>query len=233
MSLLIIEHAEHRGDAIKQIVDDAHVNNKLVKTYLGEKLPKLDNFSGVISGGGPMGVYEMNNPKYNFLYEESVYLQEAIDKGKAVLGICLGHQLLAKVLGGEIERDEKCRETTWSKIKLTSEGLKDDLFKDVNNGALYSFQYHYDKISIPPKDIKHLAYNNLTSIQAFRYNEQPVWGVQFHPEISPDMAKVILNNNKDKLEKMGVDIFLAIDEGYKRDNGSRLQVFYNFLRLIK
>lgn len=233
MSILIIEHAERRAEGIKQILDSENVDSKLVKTYLGEELPKLDTISGIISGGGPMGVYEMNNPAYNFLNEESEYLQEAIDKGKAVLGICLGHQLLAKVLGGEVIRDEKSAETSWSKIKLTSEGLKDDLFEGVENSTIYSFQYHYDKISIPPKDIKHLAYNDLTSIQAFRYNEQPVWGVQFHPEITPEMAKRILTNNKQDLEKMGIDLFLAIDEGYKLDNHSRLQVFYNFLRLIK
>jgi GMP synthase (glutamine-hydrolysing) len=230
--ILVTEHAEGRVEGISELLCQKGAEVTVVKNYLGEPLPPVSEFDGVISGGGPMGVYEVYDNKHEFLAREKDFLVEAAIKGKAVLGICLGHQLLVSALGGEVGMSLDTAEFGWSKITLTQDGIKDSLFKDIPTDFM-SFEYHKDQVfSLPVTAIK-LATSSLCEIQAFRYSHQPVWGVQFHPEISPEKAEKILMARRDVVESGGLDIFPVIKQGYHADQDPRKQIFYNFVNLLK
>ena len=87
------------GDWIK------HKGYRLSTTrlYGGESLPDIDPIDWVIIMGGPMGIYDED--KYPWLKEEKVFIKNALDKGKVVIGICLGAQLIAGVLGAKIYKN--------------------------------------------------------------------------------------------------------------------------------
>lgn len=230
--ILVIEHAEGRAEGISELLYQNKAEVTVVKNYLGEPLPKVTGFDGIISGGGPMGIYEISGGKYEFLAREKDFLVEAVIKGKAVLGICLGHQLLASVLGGKVGMSLDTAEFGWSKITLTQAGAKDPLFKDIPSD-FKAFEFHKDEVFLLPADAINLATSSLCTIQAFRYSPQPIWGVQFHPEISPEKAEKILLAKRDVVESDSLDVFLAIKQGCYSDQEPRKQIFYNFVNLLK
>jgi GMP synthase (glutamine-hydrolysing) len=232
LRVVITEHASGRTDGILDLVDSNGASGEIIKLHQGERLPDADSCDAVISAGGPMGIYEMNLPQYDFLQREADFIAEMIAKGKAVLGICLGHQLLTHVLGGKVVNDPRRAETGWTRIALNQSGQHDELFKEVP-GAFWSFEYHNDQVVRIPSDCFLLASTPLCGIQSFRYSSAPVWGVQFHPEISPEKAKSILESRRDILKVQGVDIFLAIDQGFQVPQQPRKQIFYNFINFIR
>jgi len=81
--------------------------------FKGE-FPKLEDFDVLVVLGGPMGVYE--DDKYPFLAEEKRLMEGALQEGKGILGICLGCQLLANVLGAPVYRGEWGKEIGWKPI---------------------------------------------------------------------------------------------------------------------
>lgn len=232
LEILIIENAEQRVGNIREILTKEGIKSKLIRVYKQEKLPPLKRHEAIIVSGGPMGVYELHKPEYNYIIEECDFLNEAINQGKAILGVCFGHQLLAHILGADVERCEKLAEIGWSKITLNPIGTKDPLFQGFPP-EFESFQYHYDQIIELPAELISLGSSPKCPVQAFRYKSQPVWGVQFHPEISPQQAKKILLARRGKLEEMGIDVFLTINRGMELNKNRGEQIFYNFIKAIR
>ncbi|MFZ5366322.1 MAG: type 1 glutamine amidotransferase [Patescibacteria group bacterium] len=229
---LIIENAERRAEGIKELIKPAGGRGEISRVHLGEEVPSNSDFEAVIISGGSMGVYEMHLPQYDYLKKEADFIADMIAKDKAVLGICLGHQLLAHILGGEVKLSAENSEIGWSKIVLNSNGKADPLFSNMPD-EFWSFQYHKDQVTLLPKNAINLAQSPLCEVQAFRYSTNPVWGIQFHPEISPEKARKILESRREELEKRGVDIFLAIRQGFSVSHGPRKQIFFNFINALR
>ena len=95
--------------------------------------------------GGPMNIYEED--KYPWLSEEKIYILKAIHAGKFVLGICLGAQLLADVLGARVFPGA-FKEIGWFPITLTDEAGKTDIFT-VLTGNFPVFHWHGDTFFLP------------------------------------------------------------------------------------
>lgn len=97
---------------------------------------------------------------------------------KSILGICYGHQILAKaILGNKACRKAEKPEFGWKKVKLEF----NPLFEGIENPV--SYESHYDEVYNLTDDFRIIAYNDDCPIQAFQYKNRPVWGVQFHPEV--------------------------------------------------
>lgn len=145
-----------------------------------DKAPSLEGYRGLIVLGGPMGVYEAD--KYPHLKHEMTMIEDALKRNLPVLGICLGSQLLAHVLGGKVTKG-KTMEIGWLDILRTFE--KDSLFGGYEKTEKV-FQLHQDTFSIP-KDCVQLAKSELYEGQAFRYGEK-AYGMQFHLEVDKAMV---------------------------------------------
>ena len=165
-----------------------------------EEHPKLDKYQGLIIFGGHMGVYEAE--KYPHLKIELKVIEEALKKDIPVLGICLGSQLLAQVLGSPVRKHQQ-KEIGWTKVCLTPGGASDSLFNHFRESE-YLFQMHGDTFDIP-KCAVHLATSEICPSQAFRFQNK-VYGIQFHLEVDALMINRWLNNpaHKSDLESAGM-----------------------------
>jgi GMP synthase-like glutamine amidotransferase len=139
--------------------------------------------SAIVILGGPMNVYEED--RYPFLREEDLFIKEAIQRGKTVLGICLGAQLIAKALGARVTK-APVKEIGWYDVSLTRAGSHDPLFPRFPR-TFPVFQWHEDTFDIPSAG-ELIATSNPILHQAFRYGEN-AYGLQFHLEVTKEMIR--------------------------------------------
>jgi len=101
--------------------------HSISKTQLfnGESFPQMNDFDWLVIMGGPMNIYQ--EKEYPWLAKEKRFIAEAIDNNKIVLGICLGAQLIADVLGGIIYKS-KHQEIGWFPVSLTTGAKKSIIF---------------------------------------------------------------------------------------------------------
>lgn len=148
-----------------------------------EAEPDLEGYHGLIVLGGPMGVYEAQ--RHPHLRVEMKLIEQALKNGIPALGICLGAQLIAAVLGSEVRKNSQW-ELGWLHIDLTEQGHNDPLFQQYHRSERV-FQMHQDKFD-PPRSAVHLASSQLSDGQAFRYGDR-VYGLQFHLEADEAMVR--------------------------------------------
>lgn len=148
-----------------------------------ELKPSLDGYDGLIILGGPMNVNDVAN--YPYLANELTLVKEALDRDISILGICLGAQLLAKALGGTVQRGP-VREIGWYDVDVTEEGQRDPVLCTFGERSEV-FQWHEDVIDLP-SNVVHLASSPLCHAQAFRYGEH-AYGFQFHLEVNQPIVE--------------------------------------------
>jgi len=111
--------------------------------------------------------------------ELSTFLRRSIDASQPLLGVCFGHQMLARVLGGiKVVGRAKLGEIGWTRIEL---GAESPLFKGLPRN-FHSFSSHFDEVVELPKGLRNLASSPACAVQAVQLGDRPIFGVQFHPE---------------------------------------------------
>lgn len=177
MRIRSIQHVPFEG--IGAIADWAATRGHEVAgthVYL-ESFPHPGEFEMLVVMGGPMNIYQER--EFPWLAEEKRFIRAAIDEGKLVLGICLGAQLLADVLGGEVVRGEQ-PEIGWFPVELSPQGAESAVF-GVLPTRFETLHWHGDTFTIPPGACR-TASSELTPNQAFEYDSGRVVALQFHLE---------------------------------------------------
>ena len=113
--------------------------------FQNDPLPELGNLDWLIVMGGPMGVAD--EQKYPWLTTEKRFIEKAIRDGKTVLGICLGAQLIADVLGARVYSIQH-KEIGWFPIELTDEGQRSSLLGFIPD-QFDVFHWHGDTFDLP------------------------------------------------------------------------------------
>ncbi|QNB46364.1 amidotransferase [Thermanaerosceptrum fracticalcis] len=144
--------------------------------YLDDGLPPVEAFDWLIVMGGPMNIYEEG--KYPWLAREKKFIAEAIAEGKVVLGICLGAQLIADVLGSGVYKNE-FKEIGWFPIQLTEKAGSIPLLKGLPP-VFKAFHWHGDTFSLP-EGCTNIAESAGCKNQGFIYKDRVI-GLQFHLE---------------------------------------------------
>lgn len=156
--------------------------------FENEALPRTDDFDGLVILGGPMSTGDEN--EYPWLAGEKKFIKEAIAAGKQVLGICLGAQLLAEVLGGKVFKN-RYKEIGWHPVFLTEEGKKVPVWGG-SPCEFTAFHWHGDTFELPSGCVR-LAGSAGCANQAFASGRR-VLGLQFHLESSPESIRALIEN---------------------------------------
>lgn len=139
----------------------------------------LETCSGVISMGGPMSA----NDLHPGLARELSILTAAMERGKPMLGVCLGAQMLAKAAGARVYRN-RVREIGWYRVHFRPEAGEDALFAGISSPQTV-FHWHGETFDLPPGAVW-LASSAACAHQAFRLRDR-AYGLQFHLETGPGM----------------------------------------------
>jgi GMP synthase (glutamine-hydrolysing) len=145
----------------------------------GDPLPSLDEVDGVLAFGGEQSVRELD--RYPYLVAEGELLREAVAREVPVLGVCLGGQLLAHALGGEVTR-MPARVVAWETVKRLPAGDGDPVVGDLPT-PFAALHWNEDSFAVPPGGVEVLTRSGPGG-EAFRYGDG-AWGVQFHCEADP------------------------------------------------
>jgi GMP synthase (glutamine-hydrolysing) len=195
--------------------------------------PEVDRYRGLIVLGGPMNVDEQDRRAH--LVTEMRAIERALKQDKPVLGICLGAQLLAHVLGAPVRRNRQ-PEIGWYELATTGAGRSDPVLAPLGENASV-FQWHGCTFDLP-RDAEHLARTAECENQAFRWG-RGAYGFQFHLEMDAALIERWLANPayREELRAAG----LAHDEHAIRNatatriatmQAQSAQVFNNFLDLV-
>jgi len=214
MNPLRIHYLKHdSAEGLGSIEDWIIKNNfKLSCTKLYEEhvFPDVDSIDWLIIMGGPMSVYE--EQKYPWLVEEKKFIHQVINKNKVVLGICLGSQLIADVLGAKVYPN-KLKEIGWFPVNMLSEVKNNKLFSNFSDEMMV-FQWHGDTFDIPEGAI-HLAKSEACKNQAFVYNEKTL-ALQFHFEVTfDDIDGMVKNFGHELVKSTYVQTVKEIEDGKK------------------
>jgi GMP synthase-like glutamine amidotransferase len=182
------------------------------KFYEDHKLPFVDICDMLIVMGGPMGVYDER--LYPWMKEEKKFIEKAIAKGKKVIGICLGAQMIADVLGAKVYKNTE-KEIGWFPVTFKSQESK--LFSDFPASQTV-MHWHGDTFDLPA-GCKHIAQSDATPNQAFTYKDHVV-ALQFHMEITPDSLHVMIENCRNELK---ADSYIQNEDQMRAPNQFILQ----------
>ena len=198
MRVLVLKNIPIEGPGtIEDYLGKRDIPFDTVELLKGGEVPGGD-YTHVIMMGGPMAVYEMKT--YPHLEKGAKLLEEYLKKGASVLGVCLGAQMLAHVLGARVYAGGQ-KEVGWYEVDMTPEAMTDRVFKSlsVNGGAKAQvFQWHGDTFELPPGAIR-LASSPIYQNQAFKWGGN-VYALQFHIEVTPAIIAQWFEGGKDFLE---------------------------------
>jgi GMP synthase (glutamine-hydrolysing) len=130
------------------------------------------------------------------------FLRGCESSGVPLLGVCFGSQILAHARGGRVILNPEGWEIGAVSIELTAAGQDDPLMAGLPR-RFTSLATHEDRVEALPPGAVLLAGNANTPIQAFRA-ARSVWGVQFHPELSPGPLGILIRERSEKLERDAV-----------------------------
>lgn len=195
MRLHYFQHVPFEGPAnIRDWAENQGWQISATHLYRQDKLPDPDEFDWLVVMGGPMNIYE--EKKYPWFPAEKRFIGKVIEKNKIVLGICLGAQLIADVLGGRVVRNRH-KEIGWFPVTLRHEGIESAPFRNFP-GEFPALHWHGDTFSLPPGAAM-LAESEACPAQAFSSNGDRVIALQFHLESSMDSVRSLIQNCSDEL----------------------------------
>jgi GMP synthase (glutamine-hydrolysing) len=139
--------------------------------------PDIRRYDGLVVLGGPMNVDQAD--RHPHLTTEMALIRTAVDAERPVLGICLGAQLLAAAMGGEV-RPNPIPEIGWYRLHARPEAGADRLMRHFEHTPHYIFQWHAYTFASPPGAVP-LAWTRSCRNQAYRLGDH-AWGLQFHLE---------------------------------------------------
>jgi len=182
--LLVIQHEQDAPAAwLGEWWQALGLDVDVVRGDLGEPVPaRMTDHDGLVVLGGAMGACD--DAVAPWLAPTRSLIADAVAHGIPTLGVCLGHQLAAVALGGSIERNPSGRTVGLVTVRLTDAGATDPLLAGL--GGQPAVHYNDDVVLEAPPGSTVLATLPDGRVQALRFGPS-AWGVQFHPETSPEV----------------------------------------------
>ena len=183
--IIIIDFGSQFTQLIARRVRELGVFSEIV-SHKKIKITQIikENIAGIILSGGPLNVYE--NDKFKF--DKKILKLEV-----PILGICFGHQILSKLLGGKVKKS-KHREFGLATINKVSNSILTKNFFNKNKTSNV-WMSHADQVSKMPKNFKVVASTKNSKLTIIENSKDKFYGVQFHPEVThTQKGRILLRN---------------------------------------
>ena len=199
MNIHCLQHSSvNTLGTVGEYAETRKVSLESTRFYETASSPALNSFDLLIIMGGAIGIYDYE--KNPWLKTEKEFIKETVTAGKPVLGICLGAQLLADVLGAKVFENGH-REMGWFSVKACPEGKEKEQEKSEFLTGLpetfSAFHWHSQTFDIPEGAIR-LFESEGCKNQAFIYGDR-VLALQFHPEVNEERIESLI-------ERFGTEI---------------------------
>lgn len=155
---------------------------------------KIGDYDGLIVTGSHNSLTRY----YPYLDGMKRLMDNILKRQIPTLGICFGHQLINKILGGEVILNPFGIEIGITRIQLTLQGLTDPLFKNLHPAKIEVYSSHTDIVSKTGDGVISLAKNENTQNQATRYGNY-IFTVQFHPEYNRKIMETYIRREFDRI----------------------------------
>lgn len=185
-TILVVQHERECPPALLgRWLADAGASLDLRRPFAGDPLPpSLHRHCGLLVLGGHMGAHD--DDRYPWLGRVKALFRDAADRQVPALGVCLGHQLAAVGLGGDVRRNPRGRQQGLHPVGWTADAATDPLLGPLS-GPRRGVQWNDDVVTRLPEGTTVLASTPRGEVQAARFADT-VWGVQLHPEADAEVV---------------------------------------------
>ena len=200
MAIIVFEHSATTG-ALRlgaTLRDYGHMLRVIGPKDHDEIPGDLDEVDGVVTTGGPQSV----NDDHPWLESEIRFLQAAHEVDLPIVGICLGNQVLAKALGGEVGELTAGIELGWHEVSLTDAG-RDDILHAGLGWKSMQFHWHSQQVIKPPPGARVLAESKRCPVQSWALGLR-TYAFQYHPEVYPETIDIWAEDEPEALEEAGL-----------------------------
>ena len=193
--------AEKRGDYDQWFAKlsgfaDAHTT---VSPPDGDELPTLEGLAGVLVTGSSAMV--TNEEPWS--ERTGAWLREVVAAGVPTLGVCYGHQLMAKALGGKVGVNPHGRAIGTREVRMMPAAHGDPVFHGAPEVLTVQLT-HREVVLEPPPGAERLIRAEHDPYHGLRFGEH-AWGVQFHPEMDTDYVGVLIRQRAEAIREEGLD----------------------------
>jgi GMP synthase-like glutamine amidotransferase len=205
MAIVVFQHGASAGALhLGAVLRDQGHRLRVVPLHQDGQVPTDldDDVDGVVTTGGrqaPLG----DDP---WIEPQLAYLRQAHEAGLPVIGICLGCQLLARAVGGEVGRMEGGVELGWHEVSLTPVGAEDPLHAGIAWTSLQLHWHGYQVTQVPP-GARILAGSQRCPVQAWALGLR-TYGFQYHPEVYPETIETWAAEEPQDLDEAGIKLDL-------------------------
>lgn len=202
--LIVQNEGASPGGLITEWLDEEGADVDVFRIDIEDREVDPRDYELIVPLGSEFAAYEESRP---FVARSRVLLQRAVEADIPVLGVCFGGQVLASVLGGRAFRAAES-EIGWIPVRTRDPEL-------VSEGPW--FQWHFDSFSVPPGAT--LVAETDAAPQAYVAGRH--LGVQFHPEVTPEIMDGWVRTYRHELDDEGVDPDALLEETERRAEDSR------------
>jgi len=171
----------------------------VVRPHEGDPLPERGSYAGIAITGASNMITD--DEPWSVATEEWVGAEA--HSGALILGVCYGHQMLARALGGEVGWNSRGREIGTVELSLTAEVGEDALFSGLPS-PLVVHESHSQSVLVLPPGARRLAFNRHDDNQVFAFGSN-AWGMQFHPEFDADIIRGYIEGRDSEIRSEGLD----------------------------
>ena len=192
-------HTQSLQDSLANFTNelDMDVVNPSSDEDIDTKAKDLNKYDGLIWGGSSLNIYN-DTPE---IRRQIQFMKECQKKVKNILAICWGMQVAVTAAGGVVKKSSNGAHIgIANQLIINEQGIKHPLYSGKKNN-FNTPAFNFDEVVTLPENGVCLASNKINKVQGmyFKINNNNVWGLQYHPEITYQKMIQLIKFRKDRL----------------------------------